>query len=109
MLGRSFVVADLSDPCLVTADPEIAAGLSVAARSDLVVVVAAAGFAVDSVAADLAFDPGCSVCPVYSVCLFAAVTEKGTAVLVASCSSVLRFFFLRTRSCPSPLCFVDRV
>src|SRR5215475_1886276 len=112
-LGWFFPGADLSclQTCLVIADLATAAGLSAAARPDLVVaagsVVAVVGFVgsvvVVAAAAVVAFDPACPVC------LFAAVTEKGRAVVAAFCFSALRFFFLHSRNYPSPLCFADRV
>src|SRR5215831_11790378 len=116
-LGCFFPGADLSclQTCLVIADLATAAGLSAAARPDLVVAagsaVAVVGFVgsvvvVVAAAAVVAFDPACSACP---VCLFAAVTEKGRAVVAAFCFSALRFFFLHSRNYPSPLCFADRV
>src|SRR5215470_12633471 len=96
MVKAVGLVACLSDPCLVIADPWIVAGLSAAAQSGLAVAAgsavvavglglaagsAAVGF-VGSVVADLAFDPVCSVCP---VCLFAVVTGKGTVAVAAFC------------------------
>src|SRR5215475_1870064 len=112
-LGCFFPGADLSclQTCLVIADLATAAGLSAAARPDLVVAagsaVAVVGFVV--AAAVVAFDPACSACSACPVCLFAAVTEKGRAVVAAFCFSALRFFFLHSRNYPSPLCFADRV
>ena len=98
-LGRFFSVADFSDfqTCLVIADLGTAAGLSAAARPDLVV-------AADSVVAvGPASDSACSVCPVYSVRSSAAARGKGRAALVFY-SLVLRSSALRNRNCPSLPC-----
>src|SRR4030095_1393667 len=101
-LGRFFPVADPSgfQTCLVIADLGTAAGLSAAARPDLVV---APGSAVAVFVAGPASDPACSVCPVYPVYPVrssAAARGKGRAARVFY-SSVLLSSSLRNRNCPS--------
>ena len=115
--GRFFSAAGPSDSqtCLVTADSGTAAGLSVAARPDLVVAAAAAFVAVAGsfvavfvglvgLVAGPASDPVCFVCP---ACLSAAAKGKEKAALVF-CFSVLRSSSLRNRNSLSPPCFADR-
>ena len=119
-LGRFFSAAGPSDSqtCLVPADSGTAAGLSVAARPDLVVAAAAAFVAVAGsfvavfvglvglvgLVAGPASDPVCFVCP---ACLFAAAKGKEKAALVFYFLA-LRSSSLRNRNSLSPPCFADR-
>ena len=114
-IGRSFSVG-LSgfQTCLATADFGIAAGLSAAAvaGSDLAAVVVAADSAAAAVvvvfafvAAALASDPACFVCP---VCPSAAAMGKGRVARIASCFLIPRSSPLRNHNCPSLLCFAAR-
>src|SRR5947207_12157298 len=110
-IGRSFSVG-LSgfQTCLATADFGIAAGLSAApvAGSDLAAVVVAADSAAAAVvvfafvAAALASDPACFVCP---VCPSAAAMGKGRVARIASCFLIPRSSLLRNHIFPSLLCF----
>ena len=97
------VVAGYSSPA---ADPGFAAGCFVIVDSAVAVDSAATVFAAAdpdfAVAVDLASSAACPVCSV------AAERGKGRAAVAAFCLSALQFFFLRSRSCPLPLCFAVR-